>query len=1228
MGNKKITKSGVNTSLRHSSRTLFAWYVQAGVALMAVAILGAAPVGLAQAEYYGDVTPIFTATDCSDCHGTGGACDGSGNQTAWMGSYSSVAECAGTISSRVSNDEMPQGCSPTGTYRCLTTGEKATISNWYNDGAPQAAPPAPINLSVVTKSKTTATLRGTFNPNVISGTLVGGTYRFEWGPDTGLGFFTGTGSVTGTSGSTQTTVLSNLECGNVYFYRAQVRNGGNATYTNATTTLSFSTDDCTDPEITLDTGADPVLVAEDSLAGDFPLTLEAMDDDPGVLTWSISSVASNGTAGASGTGNTKAITYAPNANYNGVDQFTVQVTNGTTGRSGEYVVDVTIVEVTDPPIITEGDDPLDLTATVEDTATMHTLNATDADSDPISWSVVSGPNHGMVTFPAGDANFKVFTYTPGQDATTTGTYTVRATSLTENDEIVINVPIIPVNDSPIIDPVAGQAATEGLLLTVTPTLYDPDDPNDGSGALSWSITSPADFAALGMSISNVGVFSWTPTLGTAPTPGVFNDLHSVTIRVQDDTGGSTPDTETFSVTVNPPDADADMVADYNDFCPGATPSATSTDSTNADNDGDGTRGSDADPNDSVGGDVCDTDDDNDGMPDSFEDANSLDKFDPSDAAGDVDGDGVSNLQEYIDGTSPSQVNLVIDATGYLTPYVLSIPEPTSIHSLATTLTPMLATPAVSSSATGPYRPGNNTILWIPSNGSDDDLATSDPANLITDPPTQPFFIRPLASLDVDQQVEENSVVTVTVRLNGDSPSWSVTAPALPTDATVNYTVSGTANFPADHTAVAGVLNFGVGDYEQDISFNVLLDGEIDPDETIVFTLTDGNNVAIGSNNTHTVIIVEGNIAPRAQLQFNQGGFTVGSAYEGSAITVDAMPSDANSAQTLSCDWTGTDNALTPPGIVNDCVADPDWDITVPVAGNYLVDVVVTDNGSPANSTQVSRILHVSAGAAVTLVSTDDSDLDGVDDLLEGFADADGDGIPAYLDAIDGTVAGGNLIPDQTVDPGASLLLETEPGLTLRRGSTTQAANLYGALVTDSDVEAFGSIRGDAPLNGADNFEHVGGVYDFQIDGLIPGSSARIVIPLQSAIPQDAHYRKFNPATGWSDFVVDANNLIASASGELGACPEPGSSAYINGLNYLDNCIQLTIQDGGPNDTDNRVNGVINDPATVGLTITEPEGFEEVEEGSGGRVSPLLLAVLLMLGVIAFWRRRRRAGFDY
>jgi hypothetical protein len=618
------------------------------------------------------------------------------------------------------------------------------------------------------------------------------------------------------------------------------------------------------------------------------------------------------------------------------------------------------------------------------------------------------------------------------------------------------------------------------------------------------------------------------------------------------------------------------------------------------------------------------------MPDDYEEANGFDPFDASDAGADADGDGISNLQEYLDGTNPTLANVIIDATGYLTAYDLNLvpPEPSSIHSDATAVTAIFARrPTDMSSTSGPYRPGDNSITWRLSNSTETDLAASAPDNLISEPPEQPFFVRPLVSFDVNQQVEENSTagVTVTVRLNGDAPFWSED-PLLDIFATVNYSVSGTADNPADHNAAAGVLQFNNGEHEKDIpAFNVFTDGIADADETIVFELTRATNAVIGNNNTHTVTIVEDNIAPRASLQFSQDSIPVSSTYMGSSITIDARPSDANSSQTLSCDWSGTDNGLLPPATVSDCAATPEWTVAATTAaGNYRVEVVVTDNGSPARSTRVSKILHIDAGTMPMLGETDDSDMDGEFDAAEGFADEDGDGIPAYLDAIDAV----NLIPDQTVDMGDVLLLETESGLTLRRGSTTQAANIFGALVTDSDIQQFGSERGDAPVNGIDSFEHVGGIYDFEIDGLIPGSSARVVIPLQSAIPQNARYRKFNPATGWSDFVVDTNNEIASAIGALGACPEPGSSAYSNGLNYLDNCLQLTIEDGGANDTDNEVNGIINDPATVGLELTEPEGFEEVEEGSGGgRLSPLLLAMLLVLGGFAFRRRQKGIRID-
>ncbi|MFN0067317.1 MAG: lamin tail domain-containing protein, partial [Limisphaerales bacterium] len=63
------------------------------------------------------------------------------------------------------------------------------------------------------------------------------------------------------------------------------------------------------------------------------------------------------------------------------------------------------------------------------------------------------------------------------------------------------------------------------------------------------------------------------------------------------------------------------------------------------------------------------DTDDDGMPDDWENANQFDRLNPADAAGDADGDGVSNALEYLSGTLPRdaasflRVDIARDGTG-------------------------------------------------------------------------------------------------------------------------------------------------------------------------------------------------------------------------------------------------------------------------------------------------------------------------------------------------------------------------------------------------------------------------------------------------------------------------------------------------------------------------------------------------------------------------------------
>jgi len=91
--------------------------------------------------------------------------------------------------------------------------------------------------------------------------------------------------------------------------------------------------------VTMDQNSSPVA---------FALTLSATDAEDQGITWSISGAASHGTASASGEGDSKAIGYTPNTDFNGSDSFTVQASDAD-GGSDTITVNVTVTEH-NPPV--------------------------------------------------------------------------------------------------------------------------------------------------------------------------------------------------------------------------------------------------------------------------------------------------------------------------------------------------------------------------------------------------------------------------------------------------------------------------------------------------------------------------------------------------------------------------------------------------------------------------------------------------------------------------------------------------------------------------------------------------------------------------------------------------------------------------------------------------------------------------------------------------------------
>jgi hypothetical protein len=135
---------------------------------------------------------------------------------------------------------------------------------------------------------------------------------------------------------------------NTYEVVVVVEEDGNSNNKDTLTLTVVVTDDSDPPEITGRSAVTVKMDEDGSPTSWRDPDLNASDPDGGILTWSKSANALNGTATITSTSNPPSFTYSPHLDFNGTDAFTLKVTDPT-GLSDEIVVTVEVSNINDAP---------------------------------------------------------------------------------------------------------------------------------------------------------------------------------------------------------------------------------------------------------------------------------------------------------------------------------------------------------------------------------------------------------------------------------------------------------------------------------------------------------------------------------------------------------------------------------------------------------------------------------------------------------------------------------------------------------------------------------------------------------------------------------------------------------------------------------------------------------------------------------------------------------------
>jgi VCBS repeat-containing protein len=324
------------------------------------------------------------------------------------------------------------------------------------------------------------------------------------------------------------------------------------------------------PTITSNGGGDTAAasIAENTTA---VTTVTATDPDAGqTLSYSIGGGADAGKFTIGSTTGALSFITAPNfevptdAGGNNVYDVTVQVSDGN-GGSDTQAIAVTVTPINDAPVAVDDSYTTNEDTTLTVAAAGVLGNDTDADGDPLSAILVSGPAHGSMTLNANGA----LSYKPAANYNGADSFTYKASDGQAGSNVAtVSLTVTAVNDAPVAnDDIAGVAKGRAITADAQHGVLVNDGDLDGDGLSVSAVNGSAanvGQAVVGtygsLTVNTDGSYVYVANKGNLPPHIVAQD--SFTYTASDGHGGTS--TAQLTITITNPGAAYLAGSDGND----------------------------------------------------------------------------------------------------------------------------------------------------------------------------------------------------------------------------------------------------------------------------------------------------------------------------------------------------------------------------------------------------------------------------------------------------------------------------------------------------------------------------------------------------------------------------------------------------------------------------------------------------------------------------------------